>query len=193
MTQTSKNRGFKSPLPTLLHISSSSCWEWTSLGWIVFLLTYFLGISNFLRSLNDADFSQTFNRLTETELHYCFFFFYKPIRRFFFLSSTNLTIEMSRCTPHLVVQILPKSCLNSELGICGSTSGRPICSSPLDDRCFHIQHVKMSLSPPLLQISNRIIQSSPVATKTKQKAKGERRLRGRGFKGDSIYLVLYFK
>lgn len=54
-----------------------------------------------------------------------------------------------------------------------------ICFSPLNDHCFHIQHVKMSLSLPLLQISNRIIQSSPVATKTKQKAEGERWLTGR--------------
>lgn len=54
-----------------------------------------------------------------------------------------------------------------------------ICFSPLNDHCFHIQHVKMSLSLPLLQISNRIIQSLPVATKTKQKAEGERWLTGR--------------
>lgn len=80
-----------------------------------------------------------------------------------------------------------KSCQNHASTLSWETVAQPledsICSSPLDDRCFHIQHVKMSLSPPLLQISNRIIQSSPVAMKTKQKAKGERRLRGREWKG----------
>lgn len=46
--------------------------------------------------------------------------------------------------------------------------------SPLSDHCFHIRHVKMSFSPLLLQISNRIIQSLPVAMKTKQVAEGGR-------------------
>lgn len=50
--------------------------------------------------------------------------------------------------------------------------------SPLSDRCFHIWHVKMSFSRLLLQISNRIIQSLPVAMKTKQETEGEKE---RGF------------
>lgn len=43
--------------------------------------------------------------------------------------------------------------------------------SPLNDQCFHIQHVKMSFSPLLLQFSNRIIQSLPVAMKTSKRQK----------------------
>lgn len=46
--------------------------------------------------------------------------------------------------------------------------------SPLSDHCFLIQHVRMSFSPLLLQISNRIIQSLPGAMKTKQEAEGEK-------------------
>lgn len=64
--------------------------------------------------------------------------------------------------------------------------------SPLNNHGFHIQNVKLSLSPLLLQISNRIIQSAPVAMKTKQKAEGERGKRRQRERMYFLYLILSF-
>lgn len=101
----------------------------------------------------------------------------------FFLSGTNLTIEMSWCTPRVVVQILPKSCLNSELGNCGSTSGRlDMFLTSRRSLFLHSACQDVSLSPTFTNLKQNY---SVIARGYEDKAKGKGRktAEGKGMEG----------
>lgn len=82
---------------------------------------------------------------------------------------------MSQFSFFCVIHALPKQCLKLSPVDLWHKLWQTRYLSPLSDHCFHIRHVKMSFSPLLLQISNRIIQSLPVAMKTKQEAEEGRK------------------
>lgn len=147
---------------------------------MVLSLTYYLSISNFLRSLNDAGFSQIINIIDRDRAP--LLFFYVPIQRFFFLICTNLTIEMSWGTPRVHASTL--SWVN-----CGSTSGRLDMFRTSRRSLFsHSACQDVSLSPTFTNLKQNY---SVIAHGYEDKAKGKGRKTAEGKRTEGRFYISF--